>query len=128
MAETTRTSKTLTVCQTTCRGSQHRPSVATAGSMKTISISETSEIKSHIYTVPSPQDRINSFGAVKKYTPVQILTMILQKQLNGYRSRKSRLTTVGIRCADHATSSIRKSWHCFANKGRSLGRHSSLAD
>jgi hypothetical protein len=26
-------------------------------------------------------------------------------------SRKSRLTAVGIRCADHATPSIRKSWH-----------------
>jgi hypothetical protein len=44
------------------------------------------------------------------------------------RSRKARLTTGGIRCADHATPSIRKSWHYFANKGRSLGRHSSLAD
>jgi hypothetical protein len=35
---------------------------------------------------------------------------------------------VRIRCADHATPSIRKSWHYFANKRRSLGRHSSLAD
>jgi hypothetical protein len=26
-------------------------------------------------------------------------------------SRKSRLTAVGIRCADHETPSIRKSWH-----------------
>jgi hypothetical protein len=34
-------------------------------------------------------------------------------------SRKSRLTTVRIRCADHATPSIRKSWHYFAN--RSVG-------
>jgi hypothetical protein len=32
-----------------------------------------------------------------------------------------------IRCADHTTPSIRKSWH-FANKRRSLSRHSSLAD
>jgi hypothetical protein len=36
--------------------------------------------------------------------------------------------TAGIRCADHATPSIRKSWHYFANKWRSLGRYSSLAD
>jgi hypothetical protein len=34
----------------------------------------------------------------------------------------------GIRCADHTTPSIRKSWRYFANKLRSLGRHSSLAD
>jgi hypothetical protein len=27
------------------------------------------------------------------------------------RSRKPRLTAVGIRCTDHATPSIRKSWH-----------------
>jgi hypothetical protein len=43
-------------------------------------------------------------------------------------SKISRLTTVGIRCADHATPSIHKSWDYFANKRRSLGRHSSLAD
>jgi hypothetical protein len=36
--------------------------------------------------------------------------------------------TGGIRCADHATPSISKSWHHFAKKRRSLGRHSSLAD
>jgi hypothetical protein len=29
----------------------------------------------------------------------------------GLRSRKPRLTDVGIRCADDATPSIRKSWH-----------------
>jgi hypothetical protein len=46
----------------------------------------------------------------------------------GRRSRKSRLTTVGIGCAAHATPSIRKSWHYFGNKLRWLGRHSSLAD
>jgi hypothetical protein len=33
-----------------------------------------------------------------------------------------------IRCADHATLSIRKSWYYFAKKRRLLGRHSSLAD
>jgi hypothetical protein len=38
------------------------------------------------------------------------------------------LTTGGIRCADHATPSVRKSSHYFANKRRSLGRHCSLAD
>jgi hypothetical protein len=42
--------------------------------------------------------------------------------------RKPILTTGGIRCADHATLSIRKSLHYFANKRRPLGRHSSLAD
>jgi hypothetical protein len=44
------------------------------------------------------------------------------------RSGKSRLTTGEIRCADHATPSIRKSWHYFAKKRRSLDRHSSHAD
>jgi hypothetical protein len=42
--------------------------------------------------------------------------------------KKTEKTTGGIRCADHATPSIRKSWHYFAKKRRSLGRHSSLAD
>jgi hypothetical protein len=42
--------------------------------------------------------------------------------------KKTETTTGGIRCADHATSSIRKSWYYFANKRRSLGRHSLLAD
>jgi hypothetical protein len=31
-------------------------------------------------------------------------------------------------CADHATPSVHKSWHYFANKQWSLGRHSLLAD
>jgi hypothetical protein len=44
------------------------------------------------------------------------------------RSRKPRITTVGIRCADHATPCLQKSWHYFANKRRLLGRYSSLAD
>jgi hypothetical protein len=41
---------------------------------------------------------------------------------------KTETTTGGIRCVDHATPSIRKSWHYFAKMRRSLGRHSSLAD
>jgi hypothetical protein len=40
--------------------------------------------------------------------------------------KKTENTTGGIRCADHATPSIRKSWYYFAK--RSLGRLSLLAD
>jgi hypothetical protein len=42
--------------------------------------------------------------------------------------KKTENTTGGIRCVDHAAPSIRESWHYFAKKRRSLGRHSSLAD
>jgi hypothetical protein len=42
--------------------------------------------------------------------------------------KKTENTTGGIRCADHATPSIRRSWYYFAKKRRWLGRHSSLAD
>jgi hypothetical protein len=42
--------------------------------------------------------------------------------------KKTENTTRGIRCSDHTTPSIRKSWYYFAKKLRSLGRHSSLAD
>jgi hypothetical protein len=38
-----------------------------------------------------------------------------------------KLMTTGIRCADHATPSIRKSWHYFSNMRRSLlGRSVSI--
>jgi hypothetical protein len=38
------------------------------------------------------------------------------------RSRKPRLTAVGIRCADHVTPSTRKIRHYFADSGgRSVG-------
>jgi hypothetical protein len=47
---------------------------------------------------------------------------------SGSWSRKSRLTAVGIRCADHAKSSIRKVRNNFADKQRSLGGYSLLAD
>jgi hypothetical protein len=42
--------------------------------------------------------------------------------------KKTENTTGGIRCADHATPSIRKSWYYFAKTRRSLSRHSLLAD
>jgi hypothetical protein len=42
--------------------------------------------------------------------------------------KKTENTIGGMRCADHATPSIRKSWRYFAKKRRSLGRHSSLVD
>jgi hypothetical protein len=42
--------------------------------------------------------------------------------------KKTETNDRGIRCADHATHSIRKSRHYLANKRRLLGRHSSLAD
>jgi hypothetical protein len=41
--------------------------------------------------------------------------------------KKTETNDGGIRCADDATLSIRKSWHYFANKRRSVGRHISLA-
>jgi hypothetical protein len=46
------------------------------------------------------------------------------------RSRKQRLTAVGVRCADHATPSTRKIkvGINFADKRWSLSRYSSLAD
>jgi hypothetical protein len=47
---------------------------------------------------------------------------------NLYPPSLIKLTTGGVRCADHATPPIRKSWHYFANNRRSLGRHISLAD
>jgi hypothetical protein len=36
---------------------------------------------------------------------------LLQWKISGSGSRKSTLTAVGILCPDHATPSIRKSWH-----------------
>jgi hypothetical protein len=58
------------------------------------------------------------------YTWGKVFRYPLDKRL---RSRKPKLTAVGIRCAGHATPSTRKGWH-YADKRRSLGRHSSLAD
>jgi hypothetical protein len=39
---------------------------------------------------------------------VTVTEELLQWKSSGSESRKSRLTAVGIRCADHATLSIRK--------------------
>ena len=42
---------------------------------------------------------------------VRSIEEILEQKSSGLRSRKQRLTAVGIRCADHVTPSIRKIWH-----------------
>jgi hypothetical protein len=42
---------------------------------------------------------------------LRITEELLEWKRRGSGSRKPRLTTVGIRCADHATPSIRKSCH-----------------
>jgi hypothetical protein len=41
----------------------------------------------------------------------RITEELLEWKNSGSGSRKPRLTAVGIRCADQATISIRKSWH-----------------
>jgi hypothetical protein len=41
----------------------------------------------------------------------RITEELLEWKSSGSGSRKPRLTAVGIRCADNATFSIRKSWH-----------------
>jgi hypothetical protein len=42
---------------------------------------------------------------------VSITEERLELKSSDSESRKQRLTAVGIRCADHATLSIRKSWY-----------------
>jgi hypothetical protein len=59
---------------------------------------------------------------------VRITEELLEWKSSGSGSRNPRLTAVGIRCADHATPSIAKLGINFADKQRSLGRYSSLAD
>jgi hypothetical protein len=47
---------------------------------------------------------------------------------SGVKERKPRLTAVGIRSADHVTLLSAKVGNNFADKRRSLGLYSSLAD
>jgi hypothetical protein len=62
--------------------------------------------------------QIKSVGQLRNYLKERYLL----------RSRKPRLTTLGIRCADHATPPIpKKVGTNFAKKRRPLGRYSSLA-
>jgi hypothetical protein len=42
---------------------------------------------------------------------VSITEELPEWKSSGFGSRKPRLTAMGIRFADHATPSIRKSWH-----------------
>jgi hypothetical protein len=42
---------------------------------------------------------------------VRITEELLELKSSSSGFRKSRLTAVGIRCADHVTPSIHKSWH-----------------
>jgi hypothetical protein len=59
---------------------------------------------------------------------VSITEELLEWKSSGSRSRKPRLTAVESRCADNVTPSISKFGTNFAEKQRSLGRYSSLAD
>jgi hypothetical protein len=42
---------------------------------------------------------------------VNLIEELLEWKISGSGSIKSRITAVGIRCADHATSSLCKDWH-----------------
>jgi hypothetical protein len=59
---------------------------------------------------------------------VGISEELLAWKISGSVSRKSRLTAVGIHCADHVTPLSAKVSTNFVDKRRSLGRYSSLAD
>jgi hypothetical protein len=57
---------------------------------------------------------------------VRIIEELLEWKSSGSVSRKSRLTAVGIRYADHATPSIANVGINFADMQRSLGQYSYL--
>jgi hypothetical protein len=59
---------------------------------------------------------------------VSITEELLQWKSSGSGSRNPRLTTVGIRCADHKTTLSKKVGTNFADKRRSLARYSLFAD
>jgi hypothetical protein len=59
---------------------------------------------------------------------VSVIEELLEWKNSVSRSRKLRLTAVGILCADHAAPSISKSGAIFTDMRLSLGRYSSLAD
>jgi hypothetical protein len=59
---------------------------------------------------------------------VRITEELLDWTNSGAGSRKWRLTAMVIRCADHATLSIRKVGTNSTDKRLSLGRYTLLAD
>jgi hypothetical protein len=66
------------------------------------------------YRVPFPAlpDFLGSSASTTGSTqPLSIIEELLEWKSRGSGSRKLRWTTVGIRCAGHATPSIRRSWH-----------------
>jgi hypothetical protein len=62
-------------------------------------------------SIPSAPDFLRSSGSGTGSTQPREGEELLEWKSSGSSSRKSRLTAVGIRCADHATPSIRRSWH-----------------
>jgi hypothetical protein len=54
---------------------------------------------------------LHSSGVWTVLRTVLVSPVFTGEYIGAIRSRKPRLTTVGIRCADHVIPSIRKSWH-----------------